>query len=78
MSGQLKVFIDRLVPIYIKINADIYLIATQYDHNKEIMNIHLKQLEDVLETASRVVLKKEPFMVWGLEIRKKCYIILVI
>lgn len=37
MSGQLKVFIDRLVPIYTKINADIYLIATQYDHNKEIM-----------------------------------------
>lgn len=38
MSGQLKVFIDRLVPTYEKIKADIYLIATQWDSNKEIMN----------------------------------------
>lgn len=38
MSGQLKVFIDRLVPTYEKIKADIYLIATQWDSDKEIMN----------------------------------------
>ena len=38
MSGQMKVFIDRLVPIYEKVKADIYLIATQWDDNKEIMN----------------------------------------
>ncbi len=37
MSGQLKVFIDRLVPSYTKISADIYLIATQYDSDKAIM-----------------------------------------
>lgn len=37
MSGQLKVFIDRLVPIYEKVKADIYLIATQWDENKEII-----------------------------------------
>ncbi len=37
MSGQLKVFIDRLVPTYTKIKADIYLIATQYDNDKSIM-----------------------------------------
>ena len=37
MSGQLKVFIDRLVPYYTKITADTYLIATQWDSNKEIM-----------------------------------------
>lgn len=37
MSGQLKVFIDRLVPSYTKIKADIYLIATQYDNDKVIM-----------------------------------------
>ncbi len=37
MSGQLKVFIDRLVPFYEKVRADIYLIATQWDPNKEIM-----------------------------------------
>ena len=38
MSGQLKVFIDRLVPIYEKIKADIYLIATQWDTDRELMN----------------------------------------
>ena len=37
MSGQLKVFIDRLVPTYTKINADIYLIATQYDKEQQMM-----------------------------------------
>lgn len=37
MSGQLKVFIDRLVPIYEKIRADIYLIATQWDGYEENM-----------------------------------------
>lgn len=39
MSGQLKVFIDRLVPTYTKISADIYMIATQYDDDKEIMEM---------------------------------------
>lgn len=37
MSGQLKVFIDRLVPIYTEVKADIYMIATQWDENKEMM-----------------------------------------
>ena len=37
MSGQLKVFIDRLVPTYTQIKADIYFIATQWDTDKEIM-----------------------------------------
>lgn len=31
MSGQLKVFIDRLTPIYEKVKADIYIIATAWD-----------------------------------------------
>lgn len=38
MSGQLKVFIDRLIPYYRKIKADIYLIATMYDNDKEMMD----------------------------------------
>lgn len=37
MSGQLKVFIDRLVPIYTEISANIYIIATQWDESKEMM-----------------------------------------
>ena len=37
MSGQLKVFIDRLVPVYTKIKSDIYIIATQWDENASAM-----------------------------------------
>ncbi len=37
MSGQLKVLIDRLVPSYTKIKADIYIIASQWDSDKDIM-----------------------------------------
>lgn len=38
MCGQLKVFIDRLVTNYTKIRADIYMIATQWDSDPEIMD----------------------------------------
>ena len=38
MSGQLKVFIDRLTPIYEKVRADIYLIASQWDPDKSMMD----------------------------------------
>lgn len=37
MSGQLKVFIDRLTPYYEKIHADIYMIATQWDSDEKII-----------------------------------------
>lgn len=38
MSGQLKVLIDRLTPIYEKVKADIYLIATMWDPDKQMMD----------------------------------------
>lgn len=44
MSGQLKVFIDRLVPYYTKIRADIYLIASQWDSSKEMMENTLNSI----------------------------------
>ncbi len=37
MSGQLKVFIDRLCPMYTEVSADIYMIATQWDSDKDMM-----------------------------------------
>jgi len=37
MSGQLKVFIDRLVPKYLQISADIYLFCTAWD--SELKNL---------------------------------------
>lgn len=33
MSGQLKVFIDRLVPVYTQVRAEIYLFCTAWDPN---------------------------------------------
>ena len=33
MSGQLKVFIDRLVPVYEQVRAEIYLFCTAADSN---------------------------------------------
>ncbi len=37
MSGQLKVFLDRLVQNYTKIHADIYLIATAWDSDEDAL-----------------------------------------
>ncbi len=37
MSGQLKVFIDRLLPVYTKIKADIYMLITAADN--EVANL---------------------------------------
>jgi len=42
MSAQLKTFIDRLVPFYTEIRADIYLFATAWDSDT-------KNLESTLE-----------------------------
>ena len=39
MSGQLKVFIDRLVPVYTEVHADIYFLATAWD--PETANLEL-------------------------------------
>ena len=38
MSGQLKVFIDRLCPVYTEVRADIYMLATQWDTDTAIMD----------------------------------------
>lgn len=35
MSGQLKVMIDRMVQNYTKVRADIYIMVTAWDDNKE-------------------------------------------
>lgn len=35
MSGQLKVFIDRLVSIYTKIRSNVYIFVTAWDDNKD-------------------------------------------
>lgn len=37
MSGQLKVLIDRLVPWYTKIRADIYMLCTAWDSDTKML-----------------------------------------
>lgn len=49
MSGQLKVFIDRLVPVYTKIRADIYIFVTAYDNNKN----NLESTVEAIRGATR-------------------------
>lgn len=44
MSGQLKVFIDRLVPSYTKINADIYLMCTAWDSDTEMLKLTIESI----------------------------------
>lgn len=44
MSGQLKVFIDRLVQNYLKIRADIYIFITAWDPNPSNLNSTLEAI----------------------------------
>ena len=37
MTGQLKVLFDRLVPFYTQFRSDIYMIITQWDSDKAMM-----------------------------------------
>jgi len=49
MSGQMKVFIDRLVPIYAKISSDIYLFCNAWDSDET----HLTSTLEALRGATR-------------------------
>ena len=64
MSGQLKVFIDRLVPYYSKISADIYLIATMFDIEQEMMNSTFEAIRGA--TRDCFVNCKEKGVIYGL------------
>ena len=44
MSGQLKVFIDRLLPKYTSISADIYIFATAWDSETKNLNSTLEAI----------------------------------
>lgn len=56
MSGQLKVFIDRLTPIYEDIRADIYLMCTAWDPNVENLELTIESIRgltrDCLENCT--------------------------
>lgn len=44
LSGQLKVFIDRLVSMYTKIRVDIYIFITAWDINTSNLNSTLEAI----------------------------------
>ncbi len=44
MSGQLKVFLDRLVQNYTKISADIYLFATAWDSDQDMLELTIESM----------------------------------
>ena len=44
MSGQMKVFIDRLMGCYMQIKADIYLFASAYDTDQKLLALTLESL----------------------------------
>lgn len=69
MCGQLKVMIDRLVPSYRNIHADIYMIATQYDSDKEIMEMTF----DAIRGATKYCFAncEEKGLIYGTELWEK-------
>ena len=69
MSGQLKVFIDRLVPYYSKINADIYLIGTMFDIEQEMMDSTFEAIRGA--TRDCFVNCKEKGVIYGLGLYNK-------
>ena len=45
MCGQMKVFIDRLVPVYTKLlNKEVYIIVTTWDSEKANLNLTLEAI----------------------------------
>lgn len=69
MSGQLKVFIDRLIPYYRKIKADIYLIATMYDNEKEMMDSTFEAIRGA--TRDCFINCEEKGIIYGLRLWEK-------
>lgn len=69
MSGQLKVFIDRLVPTYRNVKADIYMIATQYDSDKQLMELTF----DAIRGATKYCFSdcEEKGLLYGTELWEK-------
>lgn len=59
MSGQLKVFLDRLYPIYQNLQAkEAYVIATCYQNNKTFINDSIYGIKRFLEDAGNIKLNK--------------------
>lgn len=58
MSGQLKVFLDRLYPIYQNLKAkEAYIIASCYKNSKQFINDSIIGIKNFLKDAGDIKLK---------------------
>lgn len=65
MSGQLKVFIDRLVQNYTKIHADIYLLATAWDPETANLELTLEAIRGCTRDCFEACQEKRALAVGG-------------
>lgn len=49
MSAQMKIFIDRLTPIYEKVRADIYILATAWDSCEENLELTAESIRGLTD-----------------------------
>lgn len=59
MCGQMKVFIDRLVPIYTKLlNKEVYIIVTAWDSEKANLNSTLEAIRGLTRDCMEGTIEK--------------------
>lgn len=73
MSGQLKVFIDRLYFMYRKIHADIYLAATMWDSDEKNMEATFEAIRGCTRDCMSGCTEKSVIYGAGLGERKEAY-----
>lgn len=67
MSAQMKVFIDRLTPIYEKVRADIYILATAWDDIEENLELTAESIRGLTDMCFEGCREKGCLLVGGCE-----------
>lgn len=67
MSGQLKVFIDRMVQNYTRIHSDIYIIITAWDDNVEMLNSTIEAIRGFSRDCLEECPEKGTIIAGGME-----------
>lgn len=69
MSGQLKTFIDRLVPVYEDVRADVYIMVTAYDDDKTLLKKAVDAIRGLTEDCFENCEEKGVIMAGGVDDR---------
>lgn len=67
MSAQMKVFIDRLTPIYEKVRADIYILATAWDDEIENLQLTAESIRGLTQMCFENCEEKGCLLIGGCE-----------